>query len=143
GNCPPLAIADLTGMDASMAPGFDAPGFRCKSMAICGIAGSCVYYANDTLGSLQSAETTYTDGAETATPAPVKLRIDGGAASQCNNPAITLKDGDYIAISYDAAPTKLAVYLPAFTGTSLTVYVASDGSTFYDAALTQPARLRP
>ena len=28
-------------------------------------------------------------------------------------------------------------------GTSLSLYIATDGSTFYDAALTQPARLRP
>ena len=35
------------------------------------------------------------------------------------------------------------VYLPAFMGNSLTLYIASDGSTFRDAALTMPARLRP
>ena len=141
GTCPPLSIRRSTGMDVSTAPGFDATGFRCKALSVCGTGASCVDDATDTLGEVQSAEAAYQDGAELA-PAPVKLRLDGGAASQCGNPPVTFKAGDYVTLVFDSSP-KLAVYLPAFLGISLTLYIASDGSTFYDAGLTMPAALAP
>jgi len=138
GGCPPLMISDLTGIDVSGAPGFDATGFRCKSLTICPNSSSCIYYATDMFGSLQSMEATYTDGAEVQTPAPTKLRLDTGAASQCGNPSVTFTASDTIIIQFDGGK-KLTVLLPAFMGTSLTLYIATDGSTYYDAALTQPA----
>ena len=73
------------------------------------------------------------------TPAPTKLRLDTGAASQCGNPSVTFTANDTITIQFDGGK-KLVVLLPAFMGTSLTLYIATDGSTYYDAALTQPAR---
>jgi hypothetical protein len=84
-------------------------------------------------------DSTYTDGAEAQTPAPTKLRLDTGAASQCGNPAVTFTASDTITLQFDGGK-KLVVLLPAFMGTSLTLYIATDGSTYYDAALTQPAR---
>jgi len=142
GKCPPLAIADLTAIDATNASGFANAGFRCKSLTLCPAGTACLYYSTDMFGSVQSGEMTYTDGIELPdTPKPVELRIDTGAASQCGNPAITLKASDSITIVFDAS-RRLSVALPDFSGTSLTLYVASDGSTFYDAALTMPARLR-
>ncbi|HEY7374075.1 MAG TPA: hypothetical protein VIF57_18080 [Polyangia bacterium] len=141
GTCPPLAIGDLQAIDDSGAPGFDAAGFRCKSLTVCQNASACFYYSQDILGSLQSAEDTYTDGVEGAAAA-VKLVFAGGAASQCADPAFSLTASDSITLQFDGGK-KLAVYLPAFTGTSLTLYLASDGSTFRDAALTMAARLHP
>ena len=141
GTCPPLLIGDLQGIDDSGAPGFAMAGFRCKALAVCATTASCVYFAQDTLGSVQSGETGYTDG-PTAVAAQVKLSITGGAASQCGDPAISLTASDTITLTFDGSK-KLAVYLPAFMGTSLTLYIASDGSTFRDAALTMPARLHP
>ena len=55
---------------------------------------------------------------------------------------VTFTADDFLTLTYDGGK-KLAVYLPMFMGTSLTLYIASDGSTFTDAALTMPARLRP
>jgi hypothetical protein len=137
-GCPALAIADLTGISTAAAAGFDAPGFRCKSLTVCGLASGCVYFSNDMLGSKQSGEDTFQDGAEASTPMPVKINIDAGAASQCNNPPVTLKATDYVMLTFDGG-RQLAVYLPAFTGASLILYPASDGSTYYDAARTMPA----
>ncbi|HXU06826.1 MAG TPA: hypothetical protein VN903_37995 [Polyangia bacterium] len=143
GMCPALMISDLQAIDDSKAPGFDAPGFRCKSLTICPPNGSCIYYSTMSMfGSLQSAEDTYSDGAAFATPAAVKVYIDGGAASQCNNPSITFTGDESLTLTFDGGK-KVPVYLPAFMGTTLTLYVASDGSTYRDAALTMVARLRP
>ena len=141
-GCGPLLITDLTGIGTTNAPGFDAVGFRCKALSICGVSSSCVYFANDTLGHKQSMEDTFQDGAEVATAVAVKMTLEAGAASQCGNPAVTFKSGDVVGLSYDGA-RQLAVYLPEFTGTSLTLYIASDGSTFYNAALTMPAGSKP
>jgi hypothetical protein len=137
-GCPPLMISDLQAIDVGDAPGFDATGFRCKSLTICPNSSGCVYYSTDMFGSLQSMESTYTDGAEVAQPAPTKLHLDIGAASQCGNPAVTFTANDSITIQFDGGK-KLVVLLPAFMGTSLSLYIATDGSTYYDAALTQPA----
>ena len=126
-------------IDASGAPAFDATGFRCKSLTICPNSSSCLYFSTDMFGSLQSMDSVYTDGAEVAMFAPTKLRLDTGAASQCGNPAVTFTANDTITIQFDGGK-KLTVLLPAFMGTSLTLYIATDGSTYYDAALTQPAR---
>jgi hypothetical protein len=139
GACPALAIADLTDMDTAGVPGFNAVAFRCKALAICSVTGSCVYYSNDQLGHAQSMES-FIDGAEIAA-APVKLYLQGGAASQCNNPEIQINAGDTLVLTFDGK--KLTVYLPTFNGKELTLYIASDGSTFYDAALAMTARLRP
>jgi len=143
GMCPALLIGDLESIDDSGAPGFDAAGFRCKSLTVCPNSSSCIYYATDMLGSLQSMDDSYNDGAE-STPAPVKLMIAGGAQSACTNMSFTLTAMDTLTLLFDGSK-KLQVYLPAFMGTTqtLTLYIASDGSTYYDAALTMVARLRP
>jgi hypothetical protein len=95
----------------------------------------------DMLGSLQSADDVYNDGVET-TPAAAKLVFAGGAMSACTGMNFTLTAMDTLTLLFDGGK-KLQVYLPAFMGTSLTLYIASDGSTYYDAALTMVARLRP
>jgi hypothetical protein len=143
GSCPALTILDLQGIDDSKAPGFDAPGFRCKSLSICQPGSACIYYSTTTIfGALQSAEDTYSDGIAVAMPKAVMMSIDTGAASQCGNPSITFTADEYLTLTFDGGQ-KVPVYLPAFTGTSLTLYIATDGSTYRDAALTMPARLRP
>ena len=136
-------ITDLVAIDDSKAPGFDAAGFRCKSLTICPVAGSCVYFSLNTIfGSLQSTEDTFSDGMTAVAPMAVRLSIDGGAQSQCNNPAITFTADEFLMLTVEGGK-KVPVYLPMFMGVSLNLYIASDGSTYYDAALTQPARLRP
>ena len=134
-------IGDLQMFDDSGAPGFDAAMFRCMALTICHNSSGCIYFANDTLGSAQSADDVYNDGEE-LTPAAVKLSFTTGAASQCVNPSVTLKETDFITLTFDGG-RRANVYLPSFMGNSLTLYIASDGSTFRDAALTMPARLRP
>ena len=127
-GCPPLMISDLQAIDAGSAPGFDATGFRCKSLTICPNSSACIYYSTDMFGSLQSMDSVYNDGAEVAQPAPTKLRLDVGAASQCGTPTVTFTANDTITIEFDGGK-KLVVLLPAFMGTSLTLYIATDGLT--------------
>jgi hypothetical protein len=141
GGCPPLMIGDLQALDDSGAPGFDAAMFRCMALTICQNSSSCVYFANRHAGQRAIADDVYNDGAE-LTPAAVKLSISTGAQSQCVNPSVTLKETDFITLTFDGGK-RANVYLPSFMGNSLTLYIASDGSTFTDAALTMPARLRP
>jgi hypothetical protein len=132
--------ADLIGMDASMLPGFNAPGFRCKSLAVCGLSQVCAYYpASANLGSLESAETTYTDGAVLSAPEPLALYLSGGAASQCMNPDIDLTAGESIVIKLSTG-IAVRVYFPKFSGSSLSLFIREDGATFTDAALTQKAQ---
>jgi hypothetical protein len=143
GGCPALMIRDLEAIDDSKAPGFDAAGFRCKSLTFCPTSGGCVYFqATSIFGSVQSKEDGFSDGVTLTTPAAVRMSIDGGADSSCNNPPITITADEFLTLTVDGG-RKVPVYLPMFMGVSLTLYIASDGSTYYDAALTSPARLRP
>jgi len=129
-------------MDTSGVPGFNALAFRCKALAVCAATASCVYHAADTLGHRQSSEAAFMDGAE-AVPAPAKLMLQGGAASQCSTQSVSIAAGESFGIMFDGGK-KVTVHLPAFAGTGeLTLYIASDGSTFRDAALTMPAQLSP
>ena len=141
--CGPLLMRDLEGMSAKGAPAFDATGFRCKTLTLCGVDMSCIYYDKaNMLGALQSQEMMFYDGNAHTVADAAKLRLGVGAASQCGNPAVTFRDGDVVKITFDGG--KLAcIFLPAFTGSELTLYVAADGSTFYDAALTKLAKRRP
>ncbi|HVU00763.1 MAG TPA: hypothetical protein VHE30_03395 [Polyangiaceae bacterium] len=133
-TCGPLAIADVTAMSASGMPGFNAPGFRCKAISVCGLSQNCVY-TGSTLGSLQSAEDTFYDGHSLAFAEAVKVSLAGGAASQCGDPSIDMDGGETLVVK-TAAGRSVTIYFPKFSGTSFTLYVREDGATFYDAALT-------
>ncbi len=130
-------VADLEHIDTTNLIGFNV-GFRCKSLTVCGAQQSCIYYS-DYLGSIQSSEVAYSDGLTLGSPAAVKVKLDGGAASQCGNPAVILPAGQSITIKFDGGRSR-RVFFPAFTGTSLTLYVREDGATCTDAALTQVAQ---
>jgi hypothetical protein len=127
----------VTNLNAQGFPSFDV-GFRCKALSVCGIAQNCLSYSEH-LGTLQSSEPMYYDGVTLATPAAVKIEIRVGAASQCGNPPITIAAGEKLVVSYDG-DLIVEVYLPAFSGIELTLYVREDGATFYDAGLTQLAQ---
>jgi hypothetical protein len=145
-GCGPLLIGDLTAIDVSTAPGFDAVGFRCKAFIVCGVGMTCFYFASPgqpppNLGHRQSADSTYNDGT-TATPAvATKIWITNGAQSMCTGAQMTLTAGSYVTLTYDGKSLK--VYLPAFMGTELTLYASMNGSTFKDQALTQLAAAPP
>ena len=74
--------------------------FRCMALTIRQNSSSCIYFANDMLGSVQSADDVYNDGAE-LTPAAVKLSVSTGAASQCVNPSVTFTEGEYVTLTFD------------------------------------------
>jgi hypothetical protein len=136
-------MSDLTSLDVSTAPGFDVAGFRCKAFVVCGAAMSCVYFAVDqNLGHRQSAEAMYYDGTAVTPGVPVKIWVTGGAQSGCVDANVTFAAGNYVTLTFDMGKS-LKVYLPAFTGKEITLYVSQNGSTYRDAALTQLAAAAP
>lgn len=141
-SCGALRISDLTSLVATGAPGFANAGFRCKSLSVCAATGQCFYSGGAaTFGSVQSGEDTFSDGVTTSPASAARFLLDLGAASQCGDPAITFVAGEKIRVVHDGA--SVDVYLPAFTGKRLELFIAADGSTYYDAALTQTAKLKP
>jgi hypothetical protein len=136
----PLKIADLIGINALSLDGFNAVGLRCKSLTVCGVSQSCIY-CSGFLGSIQSTEDTYSDGDELDQGEAVKIRIAQGAQSMCLSAPFAIDDGESITLAYNDGQM-LIVYFPLFQGVELELYVADDGSTYYDAELTQLARAR-
>ena len=115
--------------------------FRAKSYTFCAASDLCVYFVNN-VGGKHSGESPYYDGATLATPTHMQFDIGRGPASQCNNPAVDISAGEYITVTFDGGQT-LDVYLPAFNGVDLSLYIARDGSTYYDVALTNMAQVSP
>ena len=137
----PLRIADLTAIDAMSLDGFNAAMFRCKSLAVCGLTQASLYYSGF-LGSVQSDDEFYSDGDELADGQAVKIQIAGGAQSSCTGAAMSIDGGESIVLTFNNGQ-QLIVYFPAFQGTELLLYVADDGSTYYDSEMTLLARSRP
>lgn len=136
----PLKIADLEAIDAVKLTGVHATGFRCKSLTICGNSQTCAYYTGF-LGSVQAQEEAYSDGDELDDPLAVKVRIGNGAQSdpnQCASSLFTLQPGQFAKLTHDGGHT-VQVYFPEFSGPELVLYIHANGSTYWDAALTQLA----
>jgi hypothetical protein len=117
--------------------GFNDAGFRCKSLSVCGVTQTCTYFAGF-LGSVQSQDEPYSDGDELNESQAIKIRIAAGAQSMCSGVDFSLVQGETLKLTHDGQHT-LLVYFPKFVGTELTLYVAANGSTYTDAALTQLA----
>jgi hypothetical protein len=83
----------------------------------------------------------FTVGTSPTTPQPVFFCISQGANSLCDIQPDVLA-GDYITITYDVGQQK-NIYLPRITSKPTLLWIGSDGSTFYDSALTQLAQSVP
>jgi hypothetical protein len=141
-------MSDLEGLDATgLGTGFFNPnwpngGFRCKTLTVCGTQQACIYFSQRS-GSLQSGEASYYDGDTVHNPPrPVKLYLGMGAASQCGELNFGITAGQSFVMTYDGGRV-LRVYVPAITTTQATLWVGSDGSTYFDANLTQLAQASP
>jgi hypothetical protein len=131
-----LVMSDLKELNLQGWLGFEV-GFRCKALVICGVNQTC-HYSVGRLGSRQSSEATYYDG-ETLSPASaVRLGLSTGAASQCGNPPVKMLPGDFIELVYDSN-RRLRVALPRFAGYEVSLYLAQDGSTYWDRELSRVA----
>lgn len=137
----PLMIRDLMAMDAEKLEGFIGVDFRCLSLTVCGEGHNCIYFGEN-FGYVQSTENAYHDGLESDSPLAVRVRLAAGSNSICVKADITIPAGASIYIAYDDGQ-ELNVFFPSFTGSTFTLYVASDGSTYYDAALTSLAQAAP
>lgn len=74
---------------------------------------------------------------------PLNKSVNVRLAIECNNPTgIGIQAGDTLEITYNGGK-RLTIYLPAVTEDIHWLYVATDGSTYYNEALTQPAQLAP
>jgi len=135
----PLLISDLESMDIDAVPGL-AVGFRCKAYVVCVPGQNCVYFGEN-LGYYASGERYY-DGLVAEPAAPARFRMGVGAAGQCNNPPVAIEAGQWIRLTHDGEQIT-DVYLPAFEGPQLTLYIAADGATYRDPGLTDLAQPAP
>jgi len=154
----PLAIMDLEDFEcATSAPGLDV-GFRCRAFIISGSSQYGNHYTFESLGYVQSSEyddqtkesIKFYDGEELNSPEPIKLHFGRGANSLCTDVPVEIAAGEFIEIAYDGGQ-HLSVYLPEIiisqeSGSppnELFLWIASDGSTYFDEDLTQVAQLSP
>jgi hypothetical protein len=90
-----------------------------------------------TMGSVSDADDAFVKGEEYE-PMPVGVRIVRSAAA-----SITVHAGDTLVIG-NLQGEEMKVYLPALeTSDDVMLYVGSDGSTYYDAALRNVAQAAP
>jgi hypothetical protein len=87
-------------------------------------------------GEIYDCENNFSDGDVSGSPEP--LRID--VVSWMESPNI--QAGDTLTLTSDGTPSSLTVYLPALSGDD-SLWVADDGSTYYDDALTSLAYEAP
>ena len=135
----PLLISDLESIDITAVPGLEA-GFRCKAYVVCVPGQNCVYFGEN-LGYYASGERYY-DGVVANPAAPARFRISVGAAGQCNDPPVAIEAGQWIRLTHDEGQIT-DVYLPAFEGPQLSLYIAVDGATYRDPGLTNLAQPAP
>ena len=133
-----LQMSDLYGIDYS---GLTIKDYGEQTIANewCTYVGACnrkvqitVFRASaitQPLGKNYIRENMYVDALEGQYPLGIEIDSD-------NTVDLDIRSGDYISLLGDGKTVK--VYLPTYTGDKLIVYVASDGSTYWDTALTQP-----
>ncbi|GEM_PF-6009911 len=86
----------------------------------------------ETYGDIWDSANSYNDGNTTATAQ--NFRIDISSGMEFPN----IVAGDTLTVTGDGTPSNLTIYLPA-VNTNTTLYVADDGSTYYDSNLTNLA----
>jgi hypothetical protein len=90
------------------------------------------------MGTVHDSQNEYADGEEAWAQGPLRVTV-----RRVNADAITLKRRDRVKIIIQQG-VRVDVYFPEYSGAGpLALYVGSDGSTYYDAALTQVACYNP
>lgn len=138
----PLMVSDVEDMSITGSPGLEAPGWRCKAYTLCTTSQNCIYFSQR-LGYWSTGERYMDNNAGNANPAEaLRFSIAAGPASACGNPTVAVASGETIQITYDGGQT-VTVYLPQFSTSDISFYIASDGATYSDQALTQLLQAAP
>lgn len=90
-----------------------------------------------TYGDVYDNENIYSDGGTTGGAEAVRMDIAGVSEA-----APDIQAGDTITLSGDGTPTDITVYLPTLTVNDI-LWVADDGSTYYDSGLSSLAYEAP
>lgn len=117
-----LTLTDLTAVSINATRSGNADGWAFGFTSTDGLT---------TYGSIYDNANSFTDGSTSVSAKA--LQIDVIADSD----TIAIQDFDYLTITTNSV-TDLKVWLPALTGDD-TLYVDTDGNTWYDEALTSPA----
>ncbi|NLW94850.1 MAG: exo-alpha-sialidase [Chlamydiae bacterium] len=116
----PLEIGDITDLHiASTRSSIDGGWFFYFGLA------DDVYY--NPLGYVGDNSNIFTDGAA-YTPQPAGVWVGRDSED------IAIQAGDYVTVTYDGGLTK-RIYFPAIYGADVTLYIAHDGSTYWDLGL--------
>lgn len=89
-----------------------------------------------TYGDVYDNDNVYSDGGTTGGAEAVRLDITGVTD------VVNIQAGDTIVLTGDGTPTNITVYLPALAGDDI-LWVADDGSTYYDSGLSSLAYEAP
>jgi len=89
-----------------------------------------------TYGDVYDSENIYSDGGITGGAEAVRLDITGVMD------VVSIQAGDTIVLTGDGTPTDITVYLPTLAGDDI-LWVADDGSTYYDSGLSSLAYEAP
>ncbi|HVI04210.1 MAG TPA: hypothetical protein VM869_36215 [Enhygromyxa sp.] len=137
----PAVVGGAVMVDASKAPGFVEQDLDCQVLVICNgkqelCSTQTPYIAQLSSGGLM------VPGVALMEPAPIRVHFQPGKPS-CGMPPLILDPTQYLEISWigNNLPETIQVRLPCFEGTVLDLWVAQDGSTFYDEQLTDEAAI--
>lgn len=140
---PPLLVEGEIAIDVSDAPGFAEQEAGCLRLIVCHADQNSCEANTDPFAILQSGMIS-TEG-QVPELAPIRIAFRSGNPS-CAEPVLVLDPYQRVNIAYleaDQTPKTLKVYLPCFEGLELDLWVAADGSSYYDAQLQDLAASKP
>jgi hypothetical protein len=139
---PAFHLKAVGGITAMGAPEFDAYAVDCHALTICSATqGNCTL-TSSFLGRYRSGGN-YGQGNPSGMLIPIKLQFHGGPAS-CGLPLVLGAQQSFeLVYNIDGSTSTIDILVPCIDGDTPPLYVAEDGSTFWDAGLTQPAALWP
>jgi hypothetical protein len=137
-----VLVGGVISLDVIPAPGFAQQEPDCQTLTVCnaeqpGCGPQTPYLARINSGGVSMPGVTLNQSAA------LQIHFSPGKPS-CGMPPLVLGAGQYVKIhatNNNNNPTVVEALLPCFQGTELQLWVGNDGSTFYDAGLSQPAAL--
>ena len=139
----PLMANEVTNISAVNAPQFDAYPAECYAMKICAAAQTNCNVSSNALGRYYSGGP-FSPGTNALAPTPIKIAFYGGPAS-CGMPLILgpLQSFELEYSNGDGATKTVSLRVPCLNGDGDVppLWVGEDGSTFWDADLTEAAAL--
>ncbi|KIG19111.1 Alkaline phosphatase [Enhygromyxa salina] len=134
-----LELDGIEGMEMNGAPEFNAIRQNCYSITICPAEQGNCGINTSFLGRHPSGGMFAKGGSGVLTP--IKVVVHPGPAL-CGQPALfTTQQSFELNYVVSAVENSVSVRLPCFEGNDTTLFIAEDGSSFWDSKLTDPAAL--